>query len=230
MLWLPFVRRDRRRAGCGPAGVHGRPARLPRRRRGARGARARRRRRRRRSAARRSSSSAPLRRLPGAARASTRGCAGAASRAAAAGAGGGYLALLVAIGIGLHNLGEGLAIGSAYAVRRARARRLPGRRLRDPQHHRGPGDRRAARATERPSLARLVGARADRRSAGDRSAPGSARPPSTRASPRFLFGVGVGAIAQVIVQLVARGARQRRPRPARRRGRRDARRRRRHVR
>jgi zinc transporter ZupT len=30
--------------------------------------------------------------------------------------GGLYLALLVAIGIGLHNLGEGLAIGSAYAV------------------------------------------------------------------------------------------------------------------
>jgi ZIP family zinc transporter len=37
-------------------------------------------------------------------------------RAAAAGAGGSYLALLIAIGIGLHNLGEGLAIGSAYAV------------------------------------------------------------------------------------------------------------------
>jgi len=36
-------------------------------------------------------------------------------RAAAAGARGAYLALLVAIGIGLHNLGEGLAIGSAYA-------------------------------------------------------------------------------------------------------------------
>jgi ZIP family zinc transporter len=32
------------------------------------------------------------------------------------GAGGAYLALLIAIGIGLHNLGEGLAIGSAYAV------------------------------------------------------------------------------------------------------------------
>ncbi|HEX6229168.1 MAG TPA: ZIP family metal transporter [Solirubrobacterales bacterium] len=35
---------------------------------------------------------------------------------AGAAAGGIYLALLVAIGIGLHNLGEGLAIGSAYAV------------------------------------------------------------------------------------------------------------------
>ena len=37
-------------------------------------------------------------------------------RARAAGAGGWRLALLVAVGIGLHNLGEGLAIGSAYAV------------------------------------------------------------------------------------------------------------------
>jgi zinc transporter, ZIP family len=34
----------------------------------------------------------------------------------AAGASGGTLALLVAIGIGLHNLGEGVAIGSAYSV------------------------------------------------------------------------------------------------------------------
>jgi zinc transporter, ZIP family len=32
------------------------------------------------------------------------------------GAAGAYLALLVAVGIGLHNLGEGLAIGSAYAA------------------------------------------------------------------------------------------------------------------
>jgi zinc transporter, ZIP family len=36
--------------------------------------------------------------------------------AGAAATGGAYLALLVAIGIGLHNLGEGLAIGSAYAT------------------------------------------------------------------------------------------------------------------
>ena len=34
----------------------------------------------------------------------------------AAGASGGSLALLVAVGIGLHNLGEGVAIGSAYTV------------------------------------------------------------------------------------------------------------------
>jgi zinc transporter ZupT len=36
--------------------------------------------------------------------------------ARAAGAGGGTLALLVATGIGLHNLGEGVAIGSAYSA------------------------------------------------------------------------------------------------------------------
>ena len=46
-----------------------------------------------------------------------RAVAGAASGAnSAALAAGPYLALLVAIGIGLHNLGEGLAIGSAYAT------------------------------------------------------------------------------------------------------------------
>src|SRR4029077_19495177 len=37
-------------------------------------------------------------------------------RRRAAGAGAFRLSLMVAIGIGLHNLGEGLAIGSAYAV------------------------------------------------------------------------------------------------------------------
>ncbi|MDP8911492.1 MAG: ZIP family metal transporter [Actinomycetota bacterium] len=37
-------------------------------------------------------------------------------RARAAGAGATYVALLVAIGIGLHNLGEGVAIGAAYAT------------------------------------------------------------------------------------------------------------------
>ena len=42
--------------------------------------------------------------------------AGRRERAAAGGASGFRLALMVAIGIGLHNLGEGLAIGSAYAI------------------------------------------------------------------------------------------------------------------
>jgi zinc transporter, ZIP family len=38
------------------------------------------------------------------------------ARARSAGASGGTLALLVAVGIGLHNLGEGVAIGAAYAT------------------------------------------------------------------------------------------------------------------
>jgi len=38
------------------------------------------------------------------------------ARARNAGAGGDQLALLIAIGIGMHNLGEGVAIGSSYAV------------------------------------------------------------------------------------------------------------------
>jgi zinc transporter ZupT len=41
---------------------------------------------------------------------------GRSSRAGSAGGAGLYLSLLVAIGIGLHNLGEGLAIGAAYAI------------------------------------------------------------------------------------------------------------------
>ena len=41
---------------------------------------------------------------------------GRSERERASGASGGQIAMLVAIAIGLHNLGEGLAIGSAYAV------------------------------------------------------------------------------------------------------------------
>ena len=39
-----------------------------------------------------------------------------AARRGARGASGGSLALLVAVGIGLHNLGEGVAIGAAYSA------------------------------------------------------------------------------------------------------------------
>ena len=85
-----------------------------------------------------------------------------------AGEGGFRLSLMVAIGIGLHNLGRGARDRLGLRGRRARARRLPGDRLRDPQHHRGPGDRRAAGARRSDtSLAAPARARPDRRRAGD---------------------------------------------------------------
>ena len=84
--------------------------------------------------------------------------------------------------------------------RRARARHLPGRRLRDPQHDRGPRDRRAdgaARPTRRPP-ARCSGLIAGAPAILGAWIGAAAFNPSVAA---LLFGVGVGAIAQVIVQL-----------------------------
>ena len=114
MLWLPWLRSVDprwRRASCWPSRVGllaflGIDALLE-------GTRVRRRRARRRSAARRWSGWA--RRWPTWRwRASTPGCA--AARSATVGRVPWRLAFLVALGIGLHNLGEGLAIGSAYAI------------------------------------------------------------------------------------------------------------------
>ena len=90
--------------------------------------------------------------------------------------------------------------------RGAGARRLPGRRLRDPQHHRGPGDRGAAArrgagaSVERLGVSRLLGLGLI---AGAPAILGawigaSAFNPSLAA---LLFGVGVGAIVRVIVQI-----------------------------
>ena len=117
-------------------------------------------------------------------------------------------AVLVATGIGLHNLGEGVAIGAAYSAGRARAGRVPGRRVRDPQHDRGPGDRRAARARAR------LGGPADRASGCSRARPavlgawiGAGAYNASLAA--FLFGFGAGAIVQVIVTLVPTRARRR---------------------
>jgi ZIP family zinc transporter len=119
--------------------------------------------------------------------------------------GGLYLALLVAIGIGLHNLGEGLAIGSAYAsgalalgaflvVGFAIHNTTEGLAIVAPL--REPGDR----AVARPSLALLLGLGLI---AGAPAILGAwigaaAFNPSLAA---LLFGIGVGAIARVIVQL-----------------------------
>lgn len=121
-------------------------------------------------------------------------------------AGGLYLALLVALGIGLHNLGEGLAIGSAYAsgalalgaflvVGFAIHNTTEGLAIVAPLR----GGEGGGGAT-RPRLAQLVGLGL---LAGAPAVLGAwigaaAFDPSLAA---LLFGVGVGAIARVIVQI-----------------------------
>jgi ZIP family zinc transporter len=119
--------------------------------------------------------------------------------AQAAGADGSTLALLVATGIGLHNLGEGVAIGSAYSVGALAlgAFLVVGFAI----HNTTEGLAIVAPiAHERPSLGRLavLGVLA--------GAPailgawiGAAALNSSIAA--FLFGFGAGAIVQVIVQL-----------------------------
>ncbi len=118
--------------------------------------------------------------------------------------GGAYLALLVAIGIGLHNLGEGLAIGSAYAtgalalgaflvVGFAIHNTTEGLAIVAPLRGGGEGDKGLG-------LGRLLGLGLI---AGAPAILGawigaSAFNPSLAA---LLFGVGVGAIVRVIVQI-----------------------------
>ncbi|HZK16101.1 MAG TPA: ZIP family metal transporter, partial [Solirubrobacterales bacterium] len=127
------------------------------------------------------------------------------SERASASRGGLYLALLVAIGIGLHNLGEGLAIGSAYAtgalalgaflvVGFAIHNTTEGLAIVAPL--RGGKASRAAR----PGLARLaaLGLIAGAPAVLGAWIGASAFDPSLAA---LLFGVGVGAIARVIVQI-----------------------------
>jgi zinc transporter, ZIP family len=119
-------------------------------------------------------------------------------------AGGAYLALLVAIGIGLHNLGEGLAIGSAYAsgalalgaflvVGFAIHNTTEGLAIVAPL--RGGDD-----AAPPPGLSRLIalGLIAGAPAILGAWIGASAFNPSLAA---LLFGVGVGAIVRVIVQL-----------------------------
>jgi zinc transporter ZupT len=115
------------------------------------------------------------------------------------GAGGYYLALLVSIGIGLHNLGEGLAIGAAYALGALSVGALLviGFAL----HNTTEGLAIVAPVTRRrPSLARLA---ALGLIAGAPVIVGAwigAASFNTSLSA-FLFGLGVGAIAQVVIQL-----------------------------
>lgn len=117
-----------------------------------------------------------------------------------AGAGAAYLALLVAVGIGLHNLGEGLAIGSAYAggALALGAFLVVGFAI----HNTTEGLAIVAplRDGSRPGLGRLLGLGLI---AGAPAILGAwigaaAFDPSLAA---LLFGVGVGAIVRVIVQI-----------------------------
>ncbi|HEY5942474.1 MAG TPA: ZIP family metal transporter [Solirubrobacterales bacterium] len=124
----------------------------------------------------------------------------AAQGSGASASGPAYLALLVAIGIGLHNLGEGLAIGSAYAsgALALGAFLVVGFAI----HNTTEGLAIVAplRDEARPRLRRLLGLGLI---AGAPAILGAwigaaAFDPSLAA---LLFGVGVGAIARVIVQL-----------------------------
>jgi zinc transporter, ZIP family len=123
-------------------------------------------------------------------------------RKRAAGAGAFRLSLMVAIGIGLHNLGEGLAIGSAYAVGSlalgaflvigfAIHNTTEGLAIIAP----------LARAEEPPGLARLS---ALGLIAGGPAILGAVVGGATynQELATFLIGVGVGAIVQVIGQLL----------------------------
>jgi zinc transporter ZupT len=123
----------------------------------------------------------------------------AARGSGAAATGAAYLALLVAIGIGLHNLGEGLAIGSAYAggALALGAFLVVGFAI----HNTTEGLAIVAPlARERVSIARLalLGL-----VAGAPAVLGAwiGAAAFNRSIAAFLFGFGAGAIVQVIVQL-----------------------------
>jgi zinc transporter, ZIP family len=116
-----------------------------------------------------------------------------------AGAGGATLALLVAIGIGLHNLGEGVAIGAAYSVGALAlgAFLVVGFAL----HNTTEGLAIVAPVARlKPSLGRLA---ALGLIAGAPAVLGAwiGAAAFNASLAAFLFGFGAGAIAQVIVQL-----------------------------
>jgi len=120
-------------------------------------------------------------------------------KAEVGGASGSYLALLVAIGIGLHNLGEGLAIGSAYAsgALALGAFLVVGFAL----HNTTEGLAIVAPiADQEVKLGRLVGLGLI---AGAPVTLGAwiGAAAFNASLVAFLFGVGLGAIIQVIVQL-----------------------------
>jgi ZIP family zinc transporter len=118
---------------------------------------------------------------------------------AAAGASGSSLALLVAVGIGLHNLGEGLAIGTAYTTGALAlgAFLVVGFAL----HNTTEGLAIVAPiASSRPSLGRLAALGVIAGAPAVLGAWIGAAAFNTSVAA-FLFGAGAGAIVQVIVQL-----------------------------
>jgi len=117
------------------------------------------------------------------------------------------LAFLIALGIGLHNLGEGLAIGSAYAVGELAlgAALVVGFAL----HNTTEGIAVVAPLTdERPPLLRLLGLGLLAGAPAILGALIGAAVNNAELSA-LLLGVGVGAIVQVIIQVLpaVRGAR-----------------------
>jgi len=122
------------------------------------------------------------------------------SERAGAAVGGAQLALMIALGIGLHNLGEGLAIGSAYAVGELAlgAFLVVGFAI----HNTTEGFAIVAPLTrERPSLRRLLGLGL---LAGAPAILGAVIGASVNNAElsALLLGVGVGAVIQVIGQIV----------------------------
>jgi hypothetical protein len=118
---------------------------------------------------------------------------------AAQGAGGAAFALLVAVGIGLHNLGEGLAIGTAYATGALAlgAFLVVGFAL----HNTTEGLAIVAPIADAPpSLRRLAGLGLIAGAPAVLGAWIGAAAFNTSVAA-FLFGAGAGAIVQVIVQL-----------------------------
>ncbi|CAA9325249.1 MAG: Zinc transporter, ZIP family [uncultured Friedmanniella sp.] len=114
--------------------------------------------------------------------------------------GGARLAFMLALGIGLHNLGEGLAIGSAYAVGELAlgAALVLGFAL----HNTTEGIAVVAPlADERPGVLRLLGLGLLAGAPAILGALIGAAVNNAELSA-FLLGVGVGAIAQVIVQVL----------------------------
>jgi ZIP family zinc transporter len=118
---------------------------------------------------------------------------------AAAGASGPSLAMLIAVGIGLHNLGEGLAIGTAYTTGALAlgAFLVVGFAL----HNTTEGLAIVAPiASSRPSLGRLAALGVIAGAPAVLGAWIGAAAFNTSVAA-FLFGAGAGAIVQVIVQL-----------------------------